>query len=114
MAKPKRYLFNFPDLYRQDKMDDYIFAYFTGVKDVLPTAKLQDIALQFQSIFMLSEDEIAMDIIIASYHRSLDKYNKYIAYGESFFKPDNLKDYESWIVQKQKRRKNGKVYGCND
>lgn len=76
MARKKRVMYDFPELYRQDKMDDFIFAYFEGVRDTLPTAKQNVIALNFQKKFHLTEEQAAIDIILASYQRSLHKYQK--------------------------------------
>jgi hypothetical protein len=76
MARKKRILYAFKEIYRQDKIDDFIFAYFVGVKSIIPTANLTDIGKNFQKDFKLSEDECALDIIIASYHRTLSKHLK--------------------------------------
>ena len=78
MAKRKRVLYDFHEFYRLDKLDDMIFAYFTGVRSVMPTAKLTTIALNFQKDWGLNEDNLAMDIIIMSYHRTYDKHKKHI------------------------------------
>lgn len=77
MARKKRVLYDFHELFRQDKLDDYIFAYFTGVKRGIPSAKLLEIAYNFQSDFGLNEENCAVDIIIASYQRSMSKYQKH-------------------------------------
>lgn len=77
MARKKRVVYNSEEMFRQDKYDDWIFAYFTGVRAAVPTAKLKQIALNFQSSFLLTEDDLAVDIILASYHRSLGKFAKY-------------------------------------
>lgn len=76
MARKKRVMYNFEELYRQDKLDDMIFAFFEGTRDAIPTAQLTKIAANFQKKWKLDEDSCAIDIILASYHRSLAKYQK--------------------------------------
>jgi hypothetical protein len=77
MAKKKGFYYRFADIFIQDKLDDYIFAYFSGVRSAMPYIQLIDIAAHFQRFLDLNEDDIATDIIIASYTRSLEKYRKY-------------------------------------
>lgn len=88
MARKKRVLYRFAEIYRQDKLDDWIFAYFTGVRRAIPTAKLKTIALNFQQSFDLTEDDLALDIILASYHRSLNKYLKHTGIEDEIIEPE--------------------------
>lgn len=88
MARKKRIIYQFAEIYRQDKLDDWIFAYFTGVRTAIPSAKLKTIALNFQKVYHLTEDELALDIILASYHRSLNKYNKFTGAVDEETDPD--------------------------
>ena len=90
MAKRKKLFYSYPDIFRQDKLDDYIFAYFTGVRDCITTIKLQEVAMMFQKNFGMEEYDLAVDIIMASYHRSLEKYNNYI----------QIREYEFFNVNK--------------
>jgi hypothetical protein len=76
MARKKRIVYSFKEIYRQDKIDDFIFAYFIGVRSIIPTANLTDVAKNFQKDFLLSEDDCALDIIIASFHRTASKHLK--------------------------------------
>ncbi len=84
MAKKKRLFYDFSDLFRQDKMDDYIFSYFLGVKSVMPAAQLKQIAEHFQYDFCINEDVVPADIILASYQRSLDKYRRFTKIDNDF------------------------------
>lgn len=85
MAKKKIAYYDFPDLFRSDKLDDYIFSFISGVRSVAPNAKLQNCALEFQKFMNLTEDQCALDIILASYHRSIAKYQKFTQIDNDFF-----------------------------
>lgn len=84
MAKKKQFYYKFEELYIQDKMDDFIFAYFTAVKSVMPQAQLKQIAEHFQHDFYIDEDLVPVDIILASYHRSLAKYMRLTKINNNF------------------------------
>lgn len=101
MARKKRVVYNSEEMFRQDKYDDWIFAYFTGVRKAMPTANLKQIALNFQRDFHLSEDKLALEIILASYHRSLGKFSRHISIIEDN-KYDESLTFERGSSEKRK------------
>jgi len=86
MAKKKQFYYNFQDLFRQDYLDTSLFHFVSGIRSVAPKAKLQECALAFQGHMNLTEEECSMEILLASLHRSFDKYQRYIQIDDDFLK----------------------------
>jgi hypothetical protein len=86
MAKKKQFYYNMSDIFRQDKLDTMAFSFVSGIRSVAPKAKLQECALAFQAHFGLTEEECSMEILLASLHRSFDKYQRYIMIDDDFLK----------------------------
>lgn len=86
MAKKKQLYYRIHDLFRQDALDLMVFSFVMGQRRILTTAKLYECALDFQRCFGLTEEDCSMEILLASLHRSFDKYQRYTQIDDDFLK----------------------------
>jgi len=74
MPRKKPFILTMEEIYRNDKIDDWIFSYIQGAQKVLPSLSLKQAALLFIEDFGMFEDSMPLSNVLMSYYRTLKKY----------------------------------------